>query len=323
MSSGKWDSEVGRGTPAREAACRVLAERLAVLREALGESLKGGCAEPEPIHQLRVASRRATAGVEGFDVCLEPRKARKLCRLLRTLRRAAGRTRDWDVFLEEIAQQHEACVAADAAGPDVLFGYSVARREEAQCKLLETCGKALKRLPRKADKLVVTNGGVRSGVTLGELGDARLKELAGSFGSRIKNPLVEVADFHALRLALKPLRYTVEIFSDCFDPPLRDQVYPRLEELQNLLGVIQDGQVAFEHVRDLHAGLNTLAPPGRSRYAEPLRALEARLEYSVAKRCQAVLEWREASAHAVVEDLERILSGRPPSESAPALRQSH
>lgn len=323
MPTGKWLTEAGRDADAGEVARQGLDDRLGDLCGSVADVLQGDLAEPEQIHQLRVAVRRATAAVDGFEICLKSQKAQKLTRRLKQIRRAAGRTRDWDVFLEELAQCRGQLPIAAAPGLDLLVGNSVARRAIAQRKLRSVCRKAITAISRKVGRIVASRSRSRTGaIAFGTLGDFRLQSLVAGFCAQLGKPLLEAADFHALRLALKPLRYTLEIFSSCYAPALREQIYPRLEELQELLGLIQDGQVAVEHVDDLRAQLQTLTPPGWSTYEEPLGGLAGRFEPVVAERCRAALAWRESHGATLQAELESVLSGLQPSESAPVLRRN-
>src|ERR1051326_4559808 len=99
MAEGKWISELGPATPLTDAARRVLAMRLEVVRDHLGLALKEADKDPEHVHQLRVATRRAGAAVEIFALCLPDKVYTTTRKQLRRLRRAAGAARDWDVFL--------------------------------------------------------------------------------------------------------------------------------------------------------------------------------------------------------------------------------
>jgi CHAD domain-containing protein len=159
-------------------------------------------------------------------------------------------------------------------------------------------------------------------MTFGDIGRSRLTALADRFFAHAGESLNEVADYHAIRLALKPLRYAVEIFSCCFARELREQVYPKLEMLQNLLGGIQDAQIAAIHVRELRSDLESETPPGWTRYGTPLRSLLEDLDRQLIARCDKVQEWRAEQADKLKEDFQRVLSGSPPSGSAPVRRRN-
>ena len=73
MYQSKWISDLGAATPVADAARRVLTLRLEGVRDCLGLALREPGGDPELVHQLRVATRRASAALEIFAACLPPR----------------------------------------------------------------------------------------------------------------------------------------------------------------------------------------------------------------------------------------------------------
>src|SRR5436853_7724825 len=110
MAEGKWISDLTAEIPLVDAARRVLALRLEVVRDYLQHALAQADKDPEYVHQLRVGTRRAGAALRIFALCLPPKVYKKAGKQLRRIRRAAGEARDWDVFLMELREreQHEA-----------------------------------------------------------------------------------------------------------------------------------------------------------------------------------------------------------------------
>ena len=132
MADGKWISDLHPDTPVADAARHVLTVRLEVVRDCLPPALDRPDEDPEHVHQLRVATRRAGAALRIFAPCL-PEKAFKAARkALRRLRRAAGAARDWDVFLESLAQLGWPAADKRRAALDFLTGYAMAQRAAAQ-----------------------------------------------------------------------------------------------------------------------------------------------------------------------------------------------
>src|SRR2546421_5497268 len=108
MSEGKWIPGLSMMTPAREAARLVLHRRLEAVIDALGPALQNPTNDPEVVHRLRVATRRAGAALRIFRSLLPARQYRRARNRLRQLRRAAGAARDWDVFLAQLEKQRPA-----------------------------------------------------------------------------------------------------------------------------------------------------------------------------------------------------------------------
>ena len=70
MFQSKWISDLSAATPVADAARRVLTLRLEGVRDCLGYALREPGRDPEFVHQLRVATRRASAALEIFAECL-------------------------------------------------------------------------------------------------------------------------------------------------------------------------------------------------------------------------------------------------------------
>ena len=90
------------------------------------------------------------------------------------------------------------------------------------------------------------------------------------------------AELHALRLATKRLRYTLELFRPCYGPGLSTRI-AALRELQQLLGEINDTTAA---ARTLHAVMNGNSPE-RARIDGFLR------RQGEAKAARFYKQWRE------------------------------
>ena len=85
MADEKWMTDLTPETPAADAARRVVSARLAAVAARLAPAAEAAGDDGEPVHQLRVAARRAAAALRAFADCLpvEPYRATK--KLLREL----------------------------------------------------------------------------------------------------------------------------------------------------------------------------------------------------------------------------------------------
>ena len=61
---------------------------------------------------------------------------------------------------------------------------------------------------------------------------ARLHELDWTAAGDLQ----DYAHLHQVRIAGKRLRYAMEVFADCFSLSFREELYPRIEEMQEILG---------------------------------------------------------------------------------------
>jgi len=139
MTAGKVIPDLTLRTPVLDAARRALSLRLERLRDALGQATEPFVDEGAPVHDLRVACRRAAAAVELFDACLPNRVVKHARQRLKTYRRAAGDARDQDVWMIELARRLQDAPPADHPGIDFLLGICLAGRMPAQERLESVC----------------------------------------------------------------------------------------------------------------------------------------------------------------------------------------
>jgi CHAD domain-containing protein len=254
MAGGKWIPGLTAETPDADAARRVLTVRLELVRDLLPPALHEAEEDPEHVHQLRVATRRARAALDIFADYLPPKAFKRAKRELRDLRRAAGEARDWDVFLLALAERQRKPAARQRPGLDFLTGYALSRRLAAQDHLVA----AGQQHPIASDRLLAEtvaavhrpheNGVERVLIdlarpTLGGL----LRELDDAGG----RDLHDYAHLHQVRIIGKRLRYAMEVFADCFKPAFKEEMYPAVEEMQEILGNANDSHVACNRLAEL------------------------------------------------------------------------
>jgi len=198
------------------------AARRALMRAALAQvaaNVAGAMdgRDPEYLHQLRVGVRRLRTVLRIF-------KARRLDKQLSKLLRPLGEARDWDVFVarfgkgkarRRVAQlRSRALLASDEFRAFLVEAQRWARASARSNRepLLPFAGKALDRLHRKARKRAHDI----------DWHDEKAR--------------------HAVRIAVRRLRYACDFFSPCFGDARR---YVRgLADLQDLLGELNDIAVA-------------------------------------------------------------------------------
>lgn len=249
---GKWIEGLTAGIPVAEAARRVLDARLAAIHTHWPAAL-APAGDPEPVHQLRVATRRAAAALRVF-ADLVPRKAeRHLRRSLRKLRRAAGAARDSDVFLLKLRRWTEGRPGAERPGLDLLAGMALSARRDAQADLDAT---------DPAETLMVAHLRCGKRESLGERASAILPGLFAELTDAANDDLDNAHRLHQLRMAGKRLRYALELFVDCYGPDVREQLVPEVESVQDLLGDAHDGHVIAGRLGAVLADLDRFAPNG-------------------------------------------------------------
>ena len=294
MFQSKWISDLGAATPVEDAARRVLTIRLEGVRDCLGHALREPERDIEFVHQLRVATRRASAALEIFAECLPP-KVRKTTRsTIRNIRRAAGKARDWDVFLARLVDDANKVPADDRATLDMLVGYAMAHRLPAQDGLEESCRDypfGFERCMAETVSAIGHRGG----------GKAPLATFVRPLLGRLLDELNQAAvcdrsnyqHLHDTRIVGKRLRYAIEMFVDCFGPALRATLYPAITEMQQVLGDVNDHFNAVRLYTVLGAKLGVFLFGHGRRYQSFIDRLKAQHEAQLQEGCQLFQLWWE------------------------------
>jgi CHAD domain-containing protein len=276
MAEGKWISDLSADTPLVNAARRVLTVRLQVVHDQLPLALEKWKDDPEHIHQLRVGTRRAGAALAIFGDCL-PRKAFKRMRnKLRTLRRAAGQARDWDVFGEALAKRESKVTATQRPGLDFLLGYTTGRRVAAQEALQSAAAGSPFNFERlSAETLAALRESTASPPphVLGELARPWVSNLVRELHAAASENLDKYEHLHRVRILGKRLRYGMEVFADCFDSSFRERDYPLIEEMQEILGHANDSHVAGQRLTMLRELLRATKPMDWKRFRACIEGL--------------------------------------------------
>ncbi|HVS38934.1 MAG TPA: CHAD domain-containing protein [Gemmataceae bacterium] len=254
MADGKWIEGLTADTPLAQAAETVLALRLHTVAQALPKASQEADKDVENVHQLRVATRRADAALRIFELCL-PKKIHKTARnRLKRMRRAAGAARDWDVFLIALAERRPNQAEKEQAGLNYLFGYAYGQRTAAQVELEKVGNEehaGFDAFRRETTAAVHAADGMATDANLVDWARPLLAGLLREFEWTATGDLEDYAHLHQVRIAGKRLRYAMEVFADCFSLSFRESLYPRVEEMQDILGRANDSHVAEERLSDL------------------------------------------------------------------------
>jgi len=234
--------------------------------------------DPEGLHEVRVASRRARAVLELVDPAIYPKYNRHL-RRLKALTGALGASREHDVHLALLAAQPtssmETATLAALEHAQELLDHSRRRAQKHMARALARLNVAecagLLRVPSLPDPFAPGDAPASARACLEPKLRAALEPI-----SRLS--LQEDAPgMHALRILVKKTRYSLEILA----PVVEGQAEPvldRLRELQTILGDHHDLATLEGFLWNLHEGL---AARNRTLLAEGLldvvgRVAEAR-----------------------------------------------
>lgn len=207
----------------------------------------------EPLHQVRVTSRRLRAGLRVFEGCFAAGKVRIWCKTLRKLTRRLGEARDLDIaisYLDDVLNRLEdkACRPGikrlrlrldqqrQASQSHVDKAATLLDRKGVLDEMLSEVGRirygTRRHHPPVSSDVVVQQGRKK---ILERLADVKI--LAGSL--RHSDAIEE---HHQMRIAIKGLRYTMEIFRRIF-PKRLERSIKDARKLQTLLGDLHDADM--------------------------------------------------------------------------------
>jgi CHAD domain-containing protein len=226
---------------------------LAAQRLELVENEEGTRAgeDPEPLHRMRVAMRRARATLRVAPGVVEPDQAESLREELAWLGGVLGAVRDLDVLTAHLKSESEALEPAERAALKPLFTRLAAERRKARSALTRALNG--KRYARLLDDL-----GAAAAEPLALNGPVKLDVLAGKeFGRLVKSMRTlgkEPTDdeLHRVRILGKRARYAAELAGQLKPKPSAEFV-KRAKAFQDVIGEHQDAAVAEDKLRALTA----------------------------------------------------------------------
>jgi CHAD domain-containing protein len=253
--------------------------------------------DPHAVHQLRVATRRASAALRVFHEHLPSDSLRKFKKLFRKLRRMVGPARDEDVLAQRLQEWLAACDETERPGLDWLAGSFAKRRVRTHDAIPKT-----KKLQSKWESLIRSSTIPRNGGSslLSDLASEQIPEQIIEF-ERAACGVIEAPDqLHALRIAGKRLRYSLELLSAGL--PYAAKLADELPNAQDLLGAAHDARVIADRVAKRLKLLQRLPPDDQTRYLKGITIWKNALEMEAAAGPVRFRLWHRAW-QAVVADL--------------------
>ena len=248
-------AELGEAATVSEVVRRTLAASVVrLLRHDAGVRLG---ADPEEVHQARVATRRLRSDLRTFRGVLEPGWPEPLREELRWLGGELGAVRDAEVLRDRLRGREALLEPGDRHAAEELLGRLDGRRAAAREHLLASIREP--RFDALADALVVAAN--EPGVTpevaerpaaevLRSTLEGPWKHLRGAIDGIVDDPSDEA--LHVARIRAKRVRYAAEALAPVFGKRAR-----AFEEaaagLQDVLGEHQDAVVAGAWLRDAAA----------------------------------------------------------------------
>jgi CHAD domain-containing protein len=285
----------------------------------------------EYVHRARVATRRFRAAMKFFDECFDARSGKRWRREIRRLTRELGDARDKDVQIEYVrsalAEVHEPQYVPGIARLLVTFER---QRESLQVRVLRALDRF--RESRTAEEISAAIKPMAGRGTTGpsqrvlqraeEQIVSQLDELL-SYQSSLANA-ADQQQHHAMRIAAKRLRYTMEICRGAYAGRL-DPFLASVKQVQGFLGEIHDRDV-------WGAQLDTLLADERDQLAsiyghdKPLERIKPGIEHLRRERAgdrdrlfdQLAGYWEKLCREKLWENLVQAVRFRPKRPGSPA-----
>jgi CHAD domain-containing protein len=271
------------------AECIFGVQRLLPLLDAFSKEIDGvrTAQDIEHIHRMRVASRRLRAALPLFSACFPEKKYQQWIEEIRKVTRALGEARDTDVQIAFLLKLIKKRAARIHAAPDKTL--SIRLNDDMETILLS----ALQKKRSKLQTVVVSSleklesSGVidemRGVFHEHEIQAIRTRKKPSTYGlapvaaSRIAIRLTKllsyegwvhnpdaIAEHHAIRIAAKKLRYTIEVYSPLYRRGLKKPL-ARVKKIQEILGDLHDCDVWIDQVMVMlvKERLTSTATPGR------------------------------------------------------------
>jgi CHAD domain-containing protein len=241
-------------------------------------------ADPENLHQHRVASRRSRAFMRAARSYLDAGWRESLDSALRELGTATGPVRDLDVLLEHVRDEAGALGAPDKSGAELLLQLLGYRHDAARARLLRALDSHAYRLlpermrmpPRLADGI--------DKVPLERIARKELRRLLETVAAL--GPKPDDRAIHSLRIRLKRVRYAAELAAA--EPRKAQPAFlAAAKTLQELLGEHQDAAVAERHLREA-----TVVDTGTAAAFVAGRLAERQVSRRAAVHAQLPAAWR-------------------------------
>ena len=311
---GKWIDDASIDDRAVVIARESLRLRLAHVERTLPLAANQYRNRPEHVHRLRVGCRRATAALSTFRP-LGVGKEKRLKGWLRRLRRAAGPARDADVLIARFQKEDY----PDSRLPEVVMERLYRLRKKAQQSILAIDSES-DRFHRVIEKYLasLTQAAKIHDVLFGSYAREALSTVAGKFlalaealslqqhqeqkdhDHQCLRPTID--QLHQLRIVGKRLRYSIELFHSVFPEALRQEIYPKLRQLQDRLGALNDHDMAQSQFQQL---LATMPPDDEA--AELAHHIVRQREETLAVRREFLQWWTPEWARELHKSLKELL----------------
>jgi len=240
--------KVKAATPVGKAMAAILPPKVADV-VALEDAVREGSVDG--VHDMRIATKRLREATKLFLPAFGRKRMKRHLGHLEQLNDALGAVRDADVLtleVQELAQED----AALAPGLAPLLAQLDERRDEAGRRLGGVLDETLRFLAGDFDELLHDKPRKREDVwdmpfvLLGCTEISERTEAAFSLEQAAREPDAP-AEFHRMRIAIKKVKYALELFLGVIGKPAR-RTYKPVSDLQELMGKVHDQDVLLETI---------------------------------------------------------------------------
>lgn len=196
--------------------------------------------DAEAVHDLRVAIRRFSQVLRVFKPCFHGKEVRKIRRKLKQIMDLAGEVRNCDIALKLMSKSQRSETA-------VLRPKLESLRREGEAALVVFLRhwvdrKSSLKWREAVSSAASTNGDVSGQAPIARTAQGMLPRMAQEFferGNKAAKTKASPRELHQFRIASKRFRYTLELFTSVYGPPLNASI-EKIRRAQGLLGDIND-----------------------------------------------------------------------------------
>ncbi len=254
---GKWIDGLSPEDPIVDVAAKTLQARLSAVEYYLPRAAERSGESVDDVHQLRVSTRRARAAIALYRELLPKFRTKRINKKLQRIRQAAGEARDCDVLIQRLSSESGSKKSREEL--ERILKRLKRQRRSAQPVIEEICKRYTSKgkLRRRTEKLIAR---IRPRSKNGNTSEADLP--FRDWAPHVFEPVVVqflaavpgadhcLEDLHQFRIYGKALRYAMELLADAYPPEFRDELYPLIGQLQEMLGNVNDHCSAATRFQD-------------------------------------------------------------------------
>jgi CHAD domain-containing protein len=211
-------------------------------------------ADPEELHDMRVATRRLRAALRSFEDVLAP-DAEGVRAELKWLGGSLSAVRDLDVQIQQLQNWQKSLSDTDDSAMTDLLSIVGEERQHAREPLIGALkSRRYRALLKRMDALLAAEPPEAAAEPVATWAPRRVERLYRKLrkqGDKLDGHS-EATELHQLRIDAKRLRYMVEFVTPTYGQPA-ERFAKRTTELQDVLGNHQDAVVAVERLRKMLA----------------------------------------------------------------------